>query len=131
MAKDRPAFPNCSPPCGDFHPQLSVRILHPPQRTREGSHHPLPNPPKTLRVLQAAAPKAPLLLRLVPAAEAGSAIRLIGKGTGSREQLLAASVLVRHLLLLIWGLIKANAVMVTLLLNRLFLCWLGREKGKQ
>lgn len=69
-----------------------------------------------------------MLGRLVPAAQAGSAIRLIGKGTGSGEQLPVASVLVRHLLLLIWALIKANAVMVTLLLNRLFPCLLGRKK---
>lgn len=95
---------------------------------REGHHH-LPTPPEILGVLQAAGPEAYLLVRLVSAAEADSAIRLIEKGAQSREQLPVAYVLVRHLLLLIWGLIKANAVMVTLLFNRFFQ-WLASKKKK-
>lgn len=70
-----------------------------------------------------------MLVGLVSAAEADSAIRLIEKGARSREQLPVAYVLVRHLLLLIWGLIKANAVMVTLLFNRFFQ-WLAWKKRK-
>lgn len=121
-----------SPPARDFNPQSSKQHSsspsYPVQRT-EGGSPPPSNPPEILAVLQAAAPQARSLVRLVSAAEADSAIRLIEKGTRSREQLPVAYVPVRHLLLLIWGLIKANAVMVTLLFNRFFQ-WLAWKKRK-
>lgn len=121
-----------SPPARDFNPQSSKQHSsspsYPVQRT-EGGSPPPSNPPEILAVLQAAAPKARSLVGLVSAAEGDSAIRLIEKGTRSREQLPVAYVPVRHLLLLIWGLIKANAVMVTLLFNRFFQ-WLAWKKRK-
>ena len=128
-----------APPARDFNPQSSKQhpsspsgFRYPLQRTKGGSPPPS-KPPEVLGVLQAAAPEAHLLLRLVSAAEADSAVRLIEKGTRSREQLPVAYVLVRHLLLLIWGLIKANAVMVTLLFNRFFqrLVWKKRKAIKE
>lgn len=88
-------------------------IHYPLQRT-EGDHYHLPTPPRYSEHSKGAALEAHFVGGLVSAAEADSAIRLIEKGTRSREQLPMAYVLVRHLLPLIWGLIKANAVMATL-----------------
>lgn len=124
-----------APPARDFnpwsskqHPSSPSGFHYPLQRTKGGSPPPS-NPPEILGVLQAAGPEAHSLVGLVSAAEADSAIRLIEKGARSREQLPVAYVLVRHLLLLIWGLIKANAVMVTLLFDRFFQ-WLASKKRK-
>lgn len=111
--------------CIPVHPVASIIL---PRGLRGGSPPPS-NPPEILGGLQAAAPEAHSLVGLVCAAEADSAITLIERGTRSREQLPVAYVLGRHLLLLLRALIKANAVMVTLLFNRFFQ-WLAWKKRK-